>query len=116
LLRRQIGVLFKEFVMARIIAFPRPASATEAPAAPVAAQPRRRSLALRSLSRIIFVLWCVLAIAWPLVRLVLIIDILFQGFRVLISFADKGLYVDWAFIGHYAFAMFLVCFIHGYRS
>jgi hypothetical protein len=111
LLRKQIGVLFKEFVMARIIAFPR-----AAPAAPAAAQPRRRSLALRSLSRIIFVLWCVLAIAWPLVRLVLIIDILFQGFRMLISFADKGLYVDWAFIGHYAFAMFLVCFIHGYRS
>lgn len=103
--------------MAKILEFIRPARPAVAPGTvPVPAKPRPQPFVVRVLSKALLALHFILVILWPFLRPILIIDIVFQGFRMLIGFSDKGLYVDWTFIAHYAAVMFLVCFIHGYRS
>lgn len=62
-------------------------------------------------SVLLHALWLMVAIAWPLLRWLLALDVTFQFLRMLIGFVQHGPYLDWTFLLHFIVYVFLICFV-----
>lgn len=93
--------------MATIITFPRTPSAS--------GKHRVKSLAAKIPSMAVRIVWMLTVMAWPVLRWIAALDVTAQLFRMLMLFADKGIYMDWTFIAHFACFVALVCFATMYR-
>lgn len=93
--------------MAIIINFPHTAPA-----------PRTQTLNVlisRFMSMIIRIVWVLVAITWPALRWILAFDVTIHFFRMLVFFAEKGIYVDWIFIVHFSCLVVLTYFVTVYK-
>lgn len=93
--------------MADIIQFP-PVSGKEKapplPPAPAPVPPPGRP-GLRT------VLWVFVTLCWPVLRFILVCDVLFQLLRALVLWDTPGAHAGWTFLLHYAFFCYLTWFV-----
>lgn len=92
--------------MATIITFPRSRGD---------GKPLTKPLVARVASMMVRIVWVLTVAVWPILRWVLAFDVTVQLFRMLVLFADKGIYMDWTFIAHFACFVVLVYFATMYR-
>lgn len=62
------------------------------------------------------IIWMLVVMVWPGFCWIAALDITAQLFRMLMLFADKGVYADWTFIAHFLGFTALLCFVKFYRS
>ena len=94
--------------MATIITFPRTVLHHD--------KHRAQSLAARIVLMPVRIFWMLTVMVWPVLRWMVALDVTAQLFRMLMLFADRGIYVDWTFIAHFSGFTALLCFVKFYRS
>ena len=57
------------------------------------------------------IVWVIVVLCWPLLRFVMVCDVLFQLLRALVLWDTPGTHAGWAFILHYAFFCYLTWFV-----
>ena len=57
------------------------------------------------------IVWVLTVLCWPLLRFVMVCDVLFQLLRALMLWDTPGMHAGWAFILHYAFFCYLTWFV-----
>ena len=77
---------------------------------------RAQSFAAWIASMAVRIVWMLTVMVWPVLRWLVVLDVTAQLFRMLMLFADKGIYVDWTFIAHFIGFTALLCFVKFYRS
>ena len=97
--------------MADIIEFPPAPGKAQVPQpkhGPVAQAKRPALSGAASLRQIV---WVIVVLCWPLLRFVMVCDVLFQLLRALVLWDTPGTHAGWAFILHYAFFCYLTWFV-----
>lgn len=56
-------------------------------------------------------LWVIAVLCWPLLRFVMVCDVLFQLLRALVLWDTPGTHAGWTFILHYAVFCYLTWFV-----
>lgn len=80
----------------------------------IAAAPNRQRpkvFACRFLSMVVRLIWLLAVMTWPVLRWIVSLDVTIHFFRMLVIFADKGIYADWTFILHFSCFVALTYFV-----
>jgi Uncharacterized KleE stable inheritance protein len=76
---------------------------------------RPKVFASRLLSLVMRSIWLLAVMTWPVLRWIVALDVTIHFFRMLVIFADKGIYADWTFIAHFTFLVALTYFVTAYK-
>ncbi|SEP42739.1 KleE stable inheritance protein [Nitrosovibrio sp. Nv6] len=96
--------------MAKIIMFPSANNRSVAGTPPVAV-----NLVLRFVNFFVATVWVITVLSWPTLRWIGAFTVTLQGFRMLMLFSDKGVFLDWIFIGYFSGYVALHYFVATYR-
>ncbi|SOD42756.1 KleE stable inheritance protein [Nitrosovibrio sp. Nv4] len=96
--------------MAKIIMLPSANNRSAAGTSPIAV-----NLILRFVNFLVVTVWVITVFTWPVLRWIGALAVTLQGFRMLILFSDKGVFLDWIFINYFLGYVALYCFIAIYR-
>ncbi len=91
--------------MADIIQFPPVPNKEKAPPLPPAPVPPSGRLGLRT------ILWVIATLCWPVLRFIMVCDVLFQLLRALVLWDTPGAHAGWTLLLHYTFFCYLTWFV-----
>jgi hypothetical protein len=96
--------------MAKIILLPSANNRSAVGTSPIAV-----NLVLRFVNFLVATVWVITVLSWPVLRWIGALAVTLQGFRMLMLFSDKGVFLDWIFIGYFLGYVALHYFVAIYR-